>query len=357
MTLEQEVIHRRLPQLLRLENGRIADNKEAFAQRRQELLKILCSSYAGFSPGFPVETSGKAEVREENAYGGKAVSERIILSLHTPFQAFAFPFTLLIPKKIRESCPVFVYLGFGGEPAEGLGEEIMDSGYALAHINYQELAPDRDDGFVNGMGCFCKRNPFDGWGHLGMWAYGASRVLDYLLAREELDAGRMAVMGHSRLGKTALWCGALDERFGLVVSNDSGGGGAALFRGKTGEQIADLSGKGSAHWFCGNFVKYAGREEELPFDQHFLLALMAPRYLYVSSASEDEWADPHSELLACVAASPAYELLGTKGLVQEEQEGRPWHQGHIGYHLRQGTHHLGREDWQQVIAYRDRHHI
>lgn len=297
------------------------------------------------------------------------MKQRIQLTFHTPFNAFSFPFELVLPKKSGDregkGCPVFVYLGFTPEPADGIGEEIVDYGYALAHINYQEIAPDKDDGFANGLGSFCRRNPFDGWGKIGMWAYGASRVMDYLLDEAKLDAKRIAVLGHSRLGKTALWCGALDERFSLVISNDSGGGGAALFRGKMGERIANLAGKGSGHWFCGNFLQYANQEQKLPFDQHFLLALTAPRHLYVASAALDDWADPHSELLSCLAAGPAYEICGVPGLILPEEIQKPeallpdwgYHQGNIGYHIRSGTHHLGREDWRLVIEYRRRHGV
>lgn len=250
-------------------------------------------------------------------------------------------------------------MGFGNEVADGIGEEVIDNGFAIAHINYQDIVPDKADDFQNGLGTFCKRNPFDGWGKLGMWAYGASRVTNFLLTRMDIDENRIAVMGHSRLGKTALWCGALDQRFSLIVSIESGGGGAALFRGKTGEHLVHLKGEVSRIWFCGNLFAYVDREEELPFDQHFLLAMAAPRHLYVASATEDDWADPHAELLGCVAASEAYRVYGKSGFIcpDEVQPGVGYHEGCIGYHVRKGTHFLSREDWQQVFAYRRRHHV
>lgn len=373
--IEKELEQRKLPALLTLADGSRAESREDMNRRRQEIREILCKNFGGYSPAFPVTTEGKVCIRDENAYGGKAVREKIILSFHTDFNAYSFAFELFLPKRPLakrtfmetdgKGLPVFVYLGFTQTPADGPGEEIIDNGFALAHISYQEIAPDKNDGFANGLGTFCTRNPFDSWGKLGMWAYGAGRVTDYLWSRPEIDNGRIAVMGHSRLGKAALWCGALDERFSLTVSNDSGGGGAALFRGKKGEHAADLAKEGSAHWFCGNFLGYAGREEEMPFDQHFLLAMTAPRHLYVASASEDAWADPRSEFLACAAASKAFEYCGVKGLIIEEAEEEaengvpsvPLHQGHIGYHMRQGTHHLGREDWNHVMEYRRKHGV
>lgn len=447
--IEKELERRKLPELLLFPDGSKVKSAEDWEKRKGQIREILFREFAGFSPAFPVVTKGEVGVRDENAYGGKAVREKILLSFRTPFNAFAFSFELFVPKRGEKGKkPLFLYLGFTQTPADGPGEEIIDNGFALAHISYQEIAPDKNDSFANGLGTFCTRNPYDSWGKLGMWAYGASRAADYLCGRPELDAGRMAVMGHSRLGKAALLCGAMDERFSLTVSNDSGAGGAALFRGKCGERISDLTGNACAHWFCGNFASYAGREEELPFDQHFLLALTAPRYLYVASASEDSWADPMSEFLSCAAASPVFEICGSqrgdaveaakgqvasavaeaaksqgasaaaevagsrgessaaeavrsqgvsaadenavgqhkssaseacvtqypcRGLVLEgaaweggmpfliekglELPVKPLHEGHIGYHLRQGTHHLGREDWQHVMEFRRKHEI
>lgn len=401
--IEKELKRRKLPELLSFSDGGRVENAQDWMRRRTQIRELLCREFAGYAPGFSVTTEGEACIRDENAYGGKAVREKIILNFRTPFNAFSFTFELFIPKAgDTGKKPVFVYLGFTQTPADGPGEEIVDNGFALAHISYQEIAPDKNDGFANGLGTFCTRNPYDSWGKLGMWAYGASRAADYLSERPEIEAGRMAVMGHSRLGKAALLCGAMDERFSLTVSNDSGAGGAALFRGKCGERAKNLAGSSCAHWFCGNFVSYADREEQLPFDQHFLLALTAPRYLYVASASEDGWADPLSEFLSCAAASPAFEICGAscapsafesdgvqrmpsasgpdgtrrvcRGLVLESAAAEapavsenahdalllpttPLHQGHIGYHLRQGTHHLGREDWQHVMAFRRKHGV
>ncbi len=174
---------------------------------------------------------------------------------------------------------------------------------------------------------------------------------------DAIDKRRIAVAGHSRLGKTALWCAAQDERFAAVFSNDSGCSGAAITRGKVGEQIQNIT-EVFPYWFCSNYAKYANHEDEMPFDQHQLLACIAPRLLYVASAAEDEWADPYSEYLACVAASTAYQLLGQKGLVLSGQAYAPGlclQGGSIGYHLRAGTHFLSRDDWQMFISFLDEH--
>jgi hypothetical protein len=186
-----------------------------------------------------------------------------------------------------------------------------------------------------------------------MWAWAASRVMDYLQTLEGIDGKRIAVIGHSRLGKTALWCAAQDERFAMGISNDSGCSGAAITRDKKGEHIKDIT-RSFKYWFCENYLKYVDNEEALPFDQHFLLSAIAPRPVYVCSALEDEWADPQSEFLSCVASSCVYELLGVKGLIAGDEYPEPGtslHEGSIGYHLREGTHYLSRYAWQRFMEY------
>ena len=354
--IREELESRKLPDLLTLESGEKVKSRQDWERRRGEIEELLRREFTGYPTRLGVRTEGRVLFCDENGYGGKAVVKTIQLEIKSDFSFGTFPFRLALPKGTANP-PLFLYLAFTPEIADGLGEEILDAGYGIASVYYQDMAPDYYDEHKNGLGRFCTRNPYDSWGKLAVWAWGASRMLDYLLEEESVNAGRIAVMGHSRLGKTALAAGCFDERFSLTVSNDSGGGGAALFRKKGGEQIENLYGKGSRLWFCGNFFSYINRTEELPFDQHFLLALAAPRHLYVCSASQDAWADPKAEFLACAAASPAYGLYGLSGLATEDawpECGRPLHEGYIGYHLREGAHYLGRYDWQQVIAYRNR---
>lgn len=357
MNLQEELRKRALPELMRLSDGSEITGPSGWARRREELKEILSREFAGFPTRLGFETRKEVLRTDADSYGGKAVTEHCELSVRSDFSAASFPFTLTIPKG-EQAAPFFVYLAFTPSPADGLGEEVTDAGYAFASVCYQDIAADYYDGHQTGLGRFCTRNPFDSWGKLRIWAWAASRILDVLWEDTRLDSSRAAVMGHSRLGKTALLAGAFDERFALTVSCQSGAGGAALFRGKTGERMENLYGKGSRLWFDGNFFSH--REEGLPFDQHFLLALIAPRRLLVTSAARDGWADPRSEFLGCLAASPAFSCLGAKGLCENgryPEPGERLFEGNIGYFLRSGTHYLSRDDWQSAFAYRRLHGV
>ena len=201
-----------------------------------------------------------------------------------------------------------------------------------------------------------KRRPNDP-GKIALWAWAIHRVMDYAQTLEELDLTCGCVCGHSRLGKTALLAGATDQRFRFVYSNDSGCSGAAITREKVGERVADICHR-FPFWFCENYWKYIGKEQEMPFDQHYLLAAIAPRYVSGGSAEEDLWADPDSEMLACVAASSAYEQYGVPGFVSEDRlpkAGDVFLEGRIGYHERPGLHYFSRQDWHRLIGFINRH--
>ncbi len=358
--IKEELEIRHLPKLLVSEDGTKVETVPQWEHRREEIVEILDNFLIGIEPQLKPHTEGKIERTDENAMAGKAVYHFVDVEVDTLGGFFQFPIHMILPKHV-EKPPMFFYLSF--EPALVNEfcpvEEILDNGYGIVSMYYQDIAPDTDSRFLTGAARLAPRNNFNSWGTIGMWAWAGHRVMDYLQTQSDLiDTNRIAVVGHSRLGKTSLWCGATDPRFSMVITNDSGGAGSALFRGKKGEMIMNLKHGSSKYWYCGNFLDYARNERQLPFDQHFVMALVAPRYLYVSSAEQDEWADPRSEFLGAMASNEAYELLGEKGLVAPDRfpvPGDTFHEGKIGYHMRPGTHFLSRYDWEKFMDYRKLH--
>ncbi len=353
-----ELKRRKLPDILLFSDGRKVEDKEMWTERRAEIAEILQHNYCGYEPPIKPKVTGIVTKEDSKTFcAGKAVYQKLDISCKLTTGNFTFPCHFAKPKNIVNP-PVFVYISFSDSFVDELLplEEIIDEGFAVAAFYYQNIAPDTDDNFMNGIALSYGRNPFDAWGKVRMWAWGASRVMDYLSTRDDIDQDRVAVVGHSRLGKAALVCGAFDERFSIVISNNSGGAGAAIFRGKQGEMVKNFKGGTSGHWFAGNFSNYAKKEDEMPFDMHFLLSMIAPRYLYVCSAKEDLHSDPKSEFLSCVAASDVYGLFEKKGLVADNlipSQPVSFHEGELGYHMRDGHHFLSRYDWKKFIEYRN----
>lgn len=235
-------------------------------------------------------------------------------------------------------------------------EMIIKNGFGLATAYYGDIDPDRND-FSDGIHPFYYSNDQNipsktEWGAIGAWAWGASRILDYLKVNPGTQHSKVIIFGHSRLGKTALWAAAMDIRFDMVIANNSGCGGAALFRRKIGETAEIINNK-FPHWFSDSFLTYNGAEHKLPIDQHMLIALIAPRPVYIASAKEDRWADPKGEYLSTYQAGKVYQLYGKPVLTDSipPPTHQPLHSTIQGYHIREGKHDVTDYDWEQFLNF------
>ena len=307
--------------------------------------------------GLPVPEPTKVEFEvippngaQRRFCAGAATKYEIVAHVEVCGKDFSFPFTAVIPNK-KGKYPFIVHNDFEYlVPSKYLPvEEIINNGFAVFELCYQNITSDNND-MTNGLAGILfpdgiRKNGND-TGKILMWAWANMRVMDYAMTLDQLDHEHGAVAGHSRLGKTALVTGMLDERFRYVISNDSGCSGTAITRGKVGEQLSNIT-KTFPYWFCENYKKYVDHKA-LTFDQHMLLATIAPRVVLIGSAEEDTWADPDSEYLSCVAASRAWENLGLSGFVAPDRlpvPGADFHEGNVCYHLRDGSHYFSRRDW------------
>ena len=296
------------------------------------------------------------------AMEGRATLKEIDITFRGPYGQGTLRLVLCLPKGSRPPAPCFLLIANRSredlDPAQPNpfwpAAQLIERGFSAAAFFNGDIAPDRDARFAEGVfPAFDAPGSrgLDAWAAIAAWAWGASRALDYLETEPGVDARRVALVGHSRGGKTALWAGAEDERFAMVVSNESGCTGAALARGKRGEKIADIN-RAFPYWFCENYKRFNGREAELPIDQHELLALIAPRLLYVSSATADPWSDPENEFRSVVHAGPVYRLFGLEPIAGSMRPPEtPVEAGAMGYHLRTGEHDLTEYDWARFMDF------
>ncbi|GIW97680.1 MAG: hypothetical protein KatS3mg111_1013 [Pirellulaceae bacterium] len=388
---EQRVPAFELPPIMTPELEQAEDFAAAWQQRRAELLDLFATQVYGVAPqdGFEVHIE---RFESGEALGGRAWRQQFRVAIKTSHGQRDIDLLVYTPQAAVGSIPCFLGLNFYGNhtiaddpaiaitkswcrsseefgvvdhraTAAGRGKrasrwpvgKIIDAGFGLATAYYGDIDPDFDDGFTNGVhGLFPQHRPSaeqpSRWGSIAAWAWGLSRILDGIAQGvPQIDPQRVVVIGHSRLGKTALWAGASDERFAGVISNDSGCGGAALSRRAFGETVARIN-SAFPHWFCPNFKQYDERESALPIDQHQLLACIAPRPLHVASASEDLWADPRGEFLATKLASIVWESFGYPPFPLDAFPPPDTAVlGRVSYHLRAGRHDLTVWDWQQYL--------
>jgi len=354
--IDKELKLRGVPDILRGTDGERITDKKTWEENREKLKELLCLHEYGFLPPEPKDLKFEILRSDERFFANTAIYQKILITASLENGEFSFPVQFVRPKKEgRHKTIVFLNFRDGVPDKYYPAEEICDRGFAVATIYYKDVTGDDGD-FTNGLAGVLfggkERNEHDP-GKIMMWAWAAMRAADYLQTLDSADLESLAVIGHSRLGKTALVAAAFDERFRFVHSNNSGCSGAAIIRGKTGEQIDDIC-RNFPFWFCENYKTYRKNESALPFDQHLLLALSAPRFVSVGSAAEDLWADPASEFLACAAASPVYSLYGKEGLIAPDtfppEEGA-YQVGRIGYYLRPGSHFLSRYDWNKFLDF------
>ncbi|MCK5067916.1 MAG: heparinase II/III family protein [Bacteroidales bacterium] len=392
---DQEILVAPLPELLKSQDGVPIESAEQWEKiRRVELLELFREHMYGRVPETSVTINHHLKFCDWEALNGTAILKEVEMEVIRNSDTLDITLLIFLPKNQPGPVPLFLGLNFNGnhtvhsdprisvtaswvgnnrdlgisdnrstEAARGASakrweiELILSRGYGLATMYYGDIDPDYDDGFKNGIHALMDedREP-DSWSSIAAWAWGLSRAMDYFEEDADIDQKRVAVMGHSRLGKTSLWAGAQDERFAMVISNNSGCGGAALSRRAQGETVS-LINNGRPHWFAARFSDYNDKEAELPVDQHMLMALMAPRPLYVASAEEDDWADQPGEFLSLYHGSQAYKLYGEEALSDKSMPelNQPVKAGRVGYHIRTGKHDVTCFDWEQYLDFADQH--
>lgn len=387
-----------LPDPLTLASGaKVTDAETWRTKRRPEIVRLFETHMHGRSPARPAEMKFEVTGTDKNALGGRATRKEITVRFGAEADAALMRVLLYLPNGAKGPVPAFVGVNFEGNhtvtgdpgititeqwvwnnkekrsekmlPAESTRqkrvgswavETLLARGYALATIPRADIEPDYAEGWRHGVrGYFLQKAgktefAADDWGAVAAWAWGLSRALDYLETDAAIDAKRVIVMGHSRMGKAALWAGASDERFAGVISNDSGESGAALSRRWFGETVERIN-TSFPHWFCANYKKFNQDMPALPVDAHLLVALSAPRPVYVASAAEDTWADPKGEFLAAKHAEPVYRLFGKEGLGVAEWPAVDHPVGKtVAYHVRKGKHDVLEYDWEQYLNFAER---
>jgi len=355
---EDQVPAYTLPDLLTLSNGqKVTGKKDWTNKRRPEILELFTNQVFGRVPVTPYTKEIKVVKTDPNAMNGAATLKLVDITITAQSKSLTIRLGLFTPNKAVKPVPAFLLIcnrdpkniDFTRENKSEFwpAEEIIARGYAIAAFDNADVDPDKDDGFKNGIhGLLDTNRSEESWGTLAAWAWGASRCLDYLVTDKAIAPDKIAVVGHSRGAKTALWAGATDQRFAMVVCNEAGCGGSSLSRRRFGETIYQIN-KIFPHWYCTNYKKYSGNEDTLPVDQHMLLALIAPRPLYIASAEKDLWGDPYGQYLALYHAIPAYNLFGTKSALQigTPPVDNPVISGNVAYHVREGKHNLLLKDW------------
>ena len=383
-----------LPEVLKCNDGmKVTTRKEWEQKRRPEILEYFFSQLYGRTRHDPVKAEYRILSEEKDALDGKATIRQIGFTFSGAGNTLEAIAMTVVPNHRKGRVPVFVAYNFKGNHSTLLDstilyspgfrlvkkpdhpdwrrgcqmnrwpfEKILERGYAVITMCYHDIYPDaRGPQMLEKSACalfpdyIANDSRSDAWRAIGAWAWGSSRLVDYLQTQDWADRNRIAIMGHSRQGKAALWAGAQDPRFKVVISNCSGSSGAALSKRVYGESLKAIT-RSFPWWFCPIYTFYANNEEALPFDQHELIALMAPRHVYVASALNDRWADPKGEFLAASHAEDVYRLYNMKGLGTSVMPDvhKPI-QNDVGYHIRKGKHDVTDYDWECFMDFCDKH--
>lgn len=396
---ESKVGQYSLPQTLLSCSGEIVNDENAWSSRRLELLGQFSESVYGYTPEIDYSLEFEEISSEYDAINGLATRREISLTPLRDNKSFVINLLIYTPNNARFPVPTFLGCNYRGNQSieicskiqvskrwmrntdDGVGvinnqateasrgsdqqswpvEMIISRGYGLATFYYGDVEADHVEGWrerIRGLTLPSQDSAFfapDSWGAIGAWAWGLSRALDFLEIDKSVAKEAVAVVGHSRLGKAALWAAAQDERFAMVIANNSGKGGASLVRRNFGESINDLN-LGFPHWFAGNYKNFNQNPSQLPVDSHDLLSLIAPRPIYISSAEDDLWADPKGEFLGALGADPVYSIFGKVGLGTTIWPSIHSPVGnHIRYHIRSGGHGVTKYDWQEFLNFTDHH--
>ena len=348
-TVEKLLDERNIPNIL---DG--VKSREDFEKKQDKIRKLLAERQYGEIPAKPEHMFVESGEPYENFAAGKAVRKHLTFNFEMDGKSFSFPAMSVIPKG-KQKCPAFVFISFEkGEANKYMPtEEIVERGFALFTFCYNDVSRDNNN-FKDGIAKYLvkSRRKSSAPSKITLWAWAAMRVMDYIETLSDIiDVDNVAIIGHSRLGKTALVTGGYDTRFKYVISNDSGCCGAAIESGKVGERYERIS-KVFPYWFCPAFNRDAQAGNPLPFDQNFLLSLSVPRCVIVGSAKEDVWADPLSEFLGALSLKDAYKLYGMRGLIDNGEIPTPrtvLDEGDAVYYIREGTHFLSRHDWNTYM--------
>ncbi len=358
-----------LPDVLTTTANKEVSSKRAWEKvRRPEILRLFEDNIYGQMP--KTYDSIKYSVANENsvAMNGKAHLKEILIEVFNNNKSVKINLVLFVPNNARKPAPAFLLINNRGkentDPARAVksdfwpAEMIIDSGYAIAAFHVNDLAPDNKETFASGVLQLYPEQLIadNGMRAIGAWAWGASRVMDYFEKDADINAKKVAIVGHSRGGKASLWTAACDQRFAICVSNCSGNTGAALARRQFGERISRIN-TSFPHWFNTNYKKFNDREDSLPVDQHMLIALLAPRPVYATNASKDLWADPKGTFLSLKYAEKVFALYGIRSNLPENPPGinQAIIQSQIAYHNREGEHNLTAYDWTNFINFANYH--